>query len=269
MASSKRSKRSQTLLAETAPLSLPQLLELAIANSNGTTVVNYYELRRLLGGILWLLEGILRLLDLWELPGQQQGLSPTQLEGAQPAEASPGLEEAAGGTQAWPQGQISKGQEVQEHLLQKTTSSPRVPSAAADVKEMEEGDVSGVSKAVALYRNLLEEMSGVTVAQACMAEDLRTIQKALGLLGDEVELVGKDGRIYKGRRPLLVDKEGTATSPEQKPASAYSQLGQAAPGIFIQPLHHKYSSVPAERNLGSLGKPTPSSRRASSCRQQD
>ncbi|XP_040445380.1 glutamine-rich protein 2-like [Falco naumanni] len=180
---SKRSKRSQTLLAETAPLSLPQLLELAIANSNGTTVVNYYELRRLLGGILWLLEGILRLLDLWKLPGQQQGLSPTQPEGAQPAEASPGLEEAAGGTQAWPQGQSSKGQEVQEHLLQKTTSSPRVPSAAADVKEMEEGDVSGVSKAVALYRNLLEEMSGVTVAQACMAEDLRTIQKALGLEG--------------------------------------------------------------------------------------
>ncbi|XP_040445517.1 glutamine-rich protein 2-like [Falco naumanni] len=95
------------------------------------------------------------------------------------------------------------------------------------------------------------------------------IQIGMTKLGDEVELVGKDGRIYKGRRPLLVDKEGTATSPEQKPASAYSQLGQAAPGIFIQPLHHKYSSVPAERNLGSLGKPTPSSRRASSCRQQD
>ena len=72
----------------------------------------------------------------------------------------------------------------------------------------------------------------------------------------------------KGTKPCS-SPPGTATSPEQKPASAYSQLGQAAPGIFIQPLHHKYSSMPAERNLGSLGKPTPSSRRASSCRQQD
>ncbi|XP_055557033.1 glutamine-rich protein 2 isoform X2 [Falco cherrug] len=148
-----------------ASLSLPQLLELAVVNSKGTTV-NYDALHRLL-------EGILRGLGLCELPGQQQGLSPTQPEGAQPAEAPPGLEEAAGGTQA-----RSKGQELPEHLLQKTTSSPRVASAAADVKEVEEGGVSGVSKVLVLFLNLLEEISRVKVA-----EDIRMIQKALGLEG--------------------------------------------------------------------------------------
>ncbi|XP_040979739.1 glutamine-rich protein 2 isoform X1 [Aquila chrysaetos chrysaetos] len=165
-----------------APLSLSQLLDVAIGTPE-VGAVNFTALHSLL-------QAMLGHLGLQDLPAQEPGHSLTPLLGGdQPAKAHPGLERKGDRTEAWDQGTGQQPQELGERLpgkepLQGTTSSPQVASVAADVGQMKkkiEANESGISKAMALSQDLLEEIGGMKEAQSRMGEDIRTLQETLGL----------------------------------------------------------------------------------------
>ncbi|GAB0197775.1 glutamine-rich protein 2 [Grus japonensis] len=156
-----------------APLSLSQLLDVAI----GTPEVGAVNFRALHS----LLQAMLGHLGLQDLPALEQGCSPTPLLGGdQPVEAHPGEEGGQGRGPGTGHGPLA----ARKDPLQGTVSGSQVASVAADMGQMKkkiEEDESGISKAMALSQDLLEEISGMKAAQSRMGEDIRMIQEALGL----------------------------------------------------------------------------------------
>ncbi|XP_075374750.1 glutamine-rich protein 2 isoform X2 [Mycteria americana] len=244
-----------------APLSLSQLLDVAIGTPE-VGAVNFTALHSLL-------QAMLRHLGLQELPAQEQGHSPTPLLGRdQPAEAHSGLEKK--GDRA--QGTGQQPQELGERLagkdpLEGTVSGSQVASAAADVEQMKkkiEANESGISKAMALSQDLLEEIGGMKVAQSRMGEDIRTIQEVLGLgnlqdaagrlpgLHDQTTL-DSDVKRLKERLSLYPAPEeedsGGQSAPTEPPTSdvdtplgASSALGLKGPGTQPAPRTSKETS---------------------------
>ncbi|KAM6050178.1 uncharacterized protein LJ206_017350 [Theristicus caerulescens] len=161
-----------------APLSLSQLLDVAIGTPE-VGAVNFPALHSLL-------QAVLRHLGLQDLPALERGLGPTPLRGRdRPAGAHPGPEkpgDAARGPGLQPPepGEQLPGKDP----LQGTASGPQVAPVAADVGQMKkkiEANESGISKAMALSQDLLQEIGGMKAAQSRMGEEIRAIQEALGL----------------------------------------------------------------------------------------
>ncbi|XP_068270339.1 glutamine-rich protein 2-like [Nyctibius grandis] len=156
-------------------LSLSQLLDLSFATPD-PAAVNFTMLR-------CLLQALLRHLGLLDLPAPERGHGPSPLlVGGQPAETQPGPERR--GDMA--QGTGQQPREPGEQLPRK--EPPQVASLAASLgaalgqlQQQVESNESGIAKARAVSQDLLEEMGGVRAAQSRMAEDIRTIQEALGL----------------------------------------------------------------------------------------
>ncbi|KAM9640267.1 glutamine-rich protein 2 isoform 6-T6 [Morphnus guianensis] len=232
-----------------APLSLSQLLDVAIGTPE-VGAVNFTALHSLL-------QAMLGHLGLQDLPAQEQGHSLTPLLGGdQPAKAHPGLEKKGDRTEAWAQGTGQQPQEPGERLpgkepLQGTASSPQVASVAADVGQMKkkiEANESGISKAMALSQDLLEEIGGMKAAQSRMGEDIRTLQETLGLgnlqdaagrlpgLHDQTTL-DSDVKKLKERLSLYPAPEEEGSGGQSAPAEPHtSDLdtplgGSSAPGL--------------------------------------
>ncbi|XP_059684366.1 glutamine-rich protein 2 [Gavia stellata] len=165
-----------------APLSLSQLLDVAIGTPE-VGAVNFTALHSLL-------QAMLGHLGLQDLPAQERGHSLTPLPGGdRPAKAHPALEKKGDRAEAQAQGTGQQPWEPGERLpgedsLQGTASSPQVTPIAADVGQMKkkiEANESGISKAMALSQDLLEEIGGMKAVQSRMGEDIRMIQETLGL----------------------------------------------------------------------------------------
>ncbi|XP_049669103.1 glutamine-rich protein 2 isoform X2 [Accipiter gentilis] len=238
-----------------APLSLSQLLDVAIGTPE-VGAVNFTALYSLL-------QAMLGHLGLQDLPAQEPGHSLTPLLGVdQPAKAHPGLEKKGDRTEAWAQGTGQQPQEPGERLpgkepLQGTTSSPQVASVAADVGQMKkkiEANESGISKAMALSQDLLEEISGMKVAQSRMGEDIRTLQETLGLgnlqdaasrlpgLHDQTTL-DNDVKKLKERLSLYPAPEEEGSGGQSAPAEPHTSHldtlhgGSLAPGLKASGTH--------------------------------
>ncbi|XP_074901058.1 glutamine-rich protein 2 isoform X2 [Buteo buteo] len=232
-----------------APLSLSQLLDVAIGTPE-VGAVNFTALYSLL-------QAMLGHLGLQDLPAQEPGHSLTPLLGGdQPAKAHPGLEKKGDRTEAWAHGTGQQPQEPGEQLpgkepLQGTTSSPQVASVAADVGQMKkkiEANESGISKAMALSQDLLEEIGGMKAAQSHMGEDIRMLQEMLGLgnlqdaagrlpgLHDQTTL-DNDVKKLKERLSLYPAPEEEGSGGQSAPAEPHtSDLdtphgGSSAPGL--------------------------------------
>ncbi|XP_010577783.1 PREDICTED: uncharacterized protein LOC104839275 [Haliaeetus leucocephalus] len=235
-----------------APLSLSQLLDVAIGTPE-VGAVNFTALHSLL-------QAMLGHLGLQDLPAQELGHSLTPLLGGdQPAKAHPGLEKKGDRTEAWAQGTGQQPQEPGERLpgkepLQGATSSPQVASVAADVGQMKkkiEANESGISKAMALSQDLLEEIGGMKAAQSRMGEDIRTLQETLGL-GNLQDAAG--------RLPGLHDQttlDNDVVWPQTCPDPAPGQEAAASPGDQCTQSFHARTWSPAVlgSDAGGGGRP--------------
>ncbi|XP_054703051.1 glutamine-rich protein 2 [Grus americana] len=223
-----------------ALLSLSQLLDVAI----GTPEVGAVNFRALHS----LLQAMLGHLGLQDLPALEQGCSPTPLLGGdQPVEAHPGEEGGQGRGPGTGHGPLA----ARKDPLQGTVSGSQVASVAADMGQMKkkiEEDESGISKAMALSQDLLEEISGMKAAQSRMGEDIRMIQEALGLenlqdaagrlpsLHDQMTL-DSDVKKLKERLSLYPAPEEEGSGGQSAPAEPSTsdvdtpRWGSSAPGL--------------------------------------
>ncbi|XP_052664642.1 glutamine-rich protein 2 isoform X3 [Harpia harpyja] len=237
-----------------APLSLSQLLDVAIGTPE-VGAVNFTALHSLL-------QTMLGHLGLQDLPAQEQGHSLTPLLGGdQPAKAHPGLEKKGDRTEAWAQGTGQQPQEPGERLpgkepLQGTTGSPQVASVAADVGQMKkkiEANESGISKAMALSQDLLEEIGGMKAAQSRMGEDIRTLQETLGL-GNLQDAAGRLPGLHD-QTTLDSDvkklKERLSLYPAPEEEGSGSQSAPAKPHTSDLDTPHGGSSAPGPKAPGT------------------
>nr|XP_013799181.1 PREDICTED: uncharacterized protein C16orf96-like [Apteryx mantelli mantelli] len=184
-----------------AQISLHELADLAIGMPE-VGAVNFNALHSLL-------HAILQHLDLQDvkMEMQEESLKPLAapaplLERAQLLEKEKplynSLEKKVVGVEAQLQGMGQQLQELEKQmatleklpsgmdLLERTKSSSQATSVVADMWQMMqmkkkiEANESGVSKAMALFQDLLTEMSGVKTIQLHVEEDIQRIKELLG-----------------------------------------------------------------------------------------
>ncbi|XP_068769388.1 glutamine-rich protein 2 isoform X2 [Struthio camelus] len=233
-----------------APISLYELADLAIGTPE-VGAVNFNALHSLL-------HAILQHLNLQDVKTEvrEESLEPPPapappLQRAQLLEREKALcatlEKKVNGVEVQLQGMGQQLQELEKQmatletlpsgmdLLERTKSSSQTTSVVADMWQMMqmkkkiEANESGVSKAMALFQDLLTEMSRVKAIQLHMEEDIQRIKELLGLVTPRDAASQPPGLLRDQARPDRDMEAKTGRSFPGKPPSAAAEASGIQP----------------------------------------